>query len=56
MEDVARNAETLAAWGVGRPTTFAYPFGDVAAGTKRALSPRFGLMRALHHGLVERRQ
>ncbi len=52
VEDVARNAETLEAWGVRRPTTFAYPFGDVAPGTKRALSPRFGLMRALHHGLV----
>ena len=52
VEDVARNAETLEAWGVGRPTTFAYPFGDVAPATKRALSPRFALMRALHHGLV----
>jgi peptidoglycan/xylan/chitin deacetylase (PgdA/CDA1 family) len=52
VEDVARNAETLEAWGVGRPTTFAYPFGDVAPATKRALSPRFQLMRALHHGLV----
>jgi peptidoglycan/xylan/chitin deacetylase (PgdA/CDA1 family) len=52
VEDVARNAETLAAWGVGRPSTFAYPFGDVAPGTKRALAPRFALMRALHRGLV----
>ena len=48
VEDVARNAETLAAWGVGRPTTFAYPFGDVAPATKRAMAPRFALMRALH--------
>lgn len=52
VEDVARNAETLEAWGVGRPTTFAYPFGDVALATKRALAPRFALMRALHHGVV----
>jgi peptidoglycan/xylan/chitin deacetylase (PgdA/CDA1 family) len=52
VEDVARNAETLAAWGVSRPTTFAYPFGDVAPQTKRALAARFALMRALHCGLV----
>lgn len=52
VEDVARNAETLAAWGVGRPATFAYPFGDVAPATKRALAPRFALMRALHRGVV----
>jgi peptidoglycan/xylan/chitin deacetylase (PgdA/CDA1 family) len=52
VEDVARNAEALAAWGVGRPTTFAYPFGDVAPATKRAIAPRFALMRALHRGLV----
>ena len=52
VEDVARNAETLEHWGVARPTTFAYPFGDVAPATKRALASRFGLMRALHHGVV----
>jgi peptidoglycan/xylan/chitin deacetylase (PgdA/CDA1 family) len=52
VEDVARNAETLQAWGIPRPTTFAYPFGDVAPGTKRALAPRFSLMRALHQGVV----
>jgi peptidoglycan/xylan/chitin deacetylase (PgdA/CDA1 family) len=49
---VARNAETLAMWGLPRPTTFAYPFGEVAPATKRALAGRFGLMRALHHGVV----
>jgi peptidoglycan/xylan/chitin deacetylase (PgdA/CDA1 family) len=52
VEDVARNAETLSHWGVERPATFAYPFGDVAPATKRALAPRFALMRALHYGLV----
>ena len=52
VEDVALNAETLARWGLPRPTTFAYPFGDVAPGTKRALAGRFALMRALHPGLV----
>ncbi len=52
VEDVALNAETLAHWGLPRPSTFAYPFGDVAAATKRALAGRFNLMRAMHHGLV----
>jgi peptidoglycan/xylan/chitin deacetylase (PgdA/CDA1 family) len=52
VEDVALNAETLARWGLPRPTTFAYPFGDVAPATKRALAGRFDLMRAMHHGLV----
>ena len=52
VEDVARNAETLAAWGLPRPTTFAYPYGDVVPATKRALAPRFHLLRALHPGLV----
>ena len=52
VEDVARNAQTLEHWGLSRPATFAYPYGDVAAATKRALAARFGLMRALHNGLV----
>ena len=52
VEDVARNAETLIGWGLPRPTTFAYPFGDVAPATKQALAARFTLMRALHHGVV----
>jgi peptidoglycan/xylan/chitin deacetylase (PgdA/CDA1 family) len=52
VEDVARNAEVLGHWGVDRPASFAYPFGDVAPATKRALAPRFAVMRALHHGLV----
>jgi peptidoglycan/xylan/chitin deacetylase (PgdA/CDA1 family) len=52
VDDVAWNGETLRAWGLPRPTTFAYPFGDVAPATKRALAPRFSLMRALHPGLV----
>ena len=52
VENVARNAETLAHWGVSRPTSFAYPFGDVAPRTKRALAARFALLRALHAGIV----
>jgi len=53
IEDVARNAEVLRGWGLAHPTTFAYPFGDVAPATKRALAARFTLSRALHPGLVE---
>ena len=52
VEDVARNGQTLAMWGLPRPTTFAYPYGDVAPATKRALAGRFDLMRALHQGLI----
>jgi peptidoglycan/xylan/chitin deacetylase (PgdA/CDA1 family) len=52
VEDVARNAATLVAWGLPRPTTFAYPYGDVAPATKRALAGRFRLMRAMHRGFV----
>ena len=52
IEDVARNAETLQRWSGRRPATFAFPYGDVAPATKRALAPRFSLMRALHEGLV----
>ena len=47
------NQLALAAHGVPSPTTFAYPYGDVASGPKAALSPRFGLLRALHFGLIE---
>jgi len=52
VEDVALNAQMLARWGLPRPTTFAYPFGDVAPATKHVLAGRFSLMRAMHHGLV----
>jgi peptidoglycan/xylan/chitin deacetylase (PgdA/CDA1 family) len=51
---VARNAAALRAWTGTTPTTFAYPYGDVAAETKRTLAPRFALLRALHHGAVSR--
>jgi len=53
LDDVARNRAAFAAWGAGEPTTFAYPYGDVAPRTKRALGSRFAALRALHKGLVE---
>jgi peptidoglycan/xylan/chitin deacetylase (PgdA/CDA1 family) len=52
VEDVARNAEALAAWGAPLPVTFAWPYGDVAPGPKRALAGRFALLRGLHQGLI----
>lgn len=52
LEDVDRNAQSLAAWGAGEPVSFAYPYGDVAAPAKTALSGRFKTLRALHHGLI----
>jgi peptidoglycan/xylan/chitin deacetylase (PgdA/CDA1 family) len=52
LDDVDRNRQALIALGLPAPTTFAYPYGEVATETKRALGERFALMRALHHGLV----
>lgn len=52
--DVARCAETLAQWGVPPAVSFAYPYGDVSAPAKRTLAGRFGSLRAVHHGLVEK--
>ena len=50
--DVERNRAALEALGVPEPVTFAYPYGDVSAPAKAALGARFGLLRALHHGLI----
>jgi peptidoglycan/xylan/chitin deacetylase (PgdA/CDA1 family) len=52
--EVRINAATFEAWGLPAPETFAYPYGDVAAGPKQALAGRFTLCRALHPGLIER--
>jgi peptidoglycan/xylan/chitin deacetylase (PgdA/CDA1 family) len=51
--DVDRNAAALAAWDAPPAANFAYPYGDVSAAAKRALAPRYRLLRALHHGLIE---
>lgn len=53
LADVARNAEALARWSAPKAQTFAYPYGDVSGPAKAALAPRYSLLRALHHGLVE---
>jgi peptidoglycan/xylan/chitin deacetylase (PgdA/CDA1 family) len=52
LADVIRNERVFEAWGLAAPQTFAYPFGDVAAGPKAALGARFKLLRALHHGVI----
>jgi peptidoglycan/xylan/chitin deacetylase (PgdA/CDA1 family) len=51
--DVARNHAALAEWGAPEPVNFAYPYGDVAHAAKAALAPRYKVLRALNHGLVE---
>ena len=52
LDDVDHNREALRAWGLPSPQTFAFPYGDVTFGSKKALSARFSLLRALHHGLI----
>ncbi len=51
--DVAANAAGLAEFGARMPETFAYPYGDVSPAAKQVLAPRYFLLRALHHGLIE---
>ena len=50
--DVEQNRVALEALGVPEPQSFAYPYGEVCAPAKAALGARFGLLRALHHGLI----
>ncbi len=50
--EAQRNAAALAALGAPEPRAFAYPYGEVSMAAKRALGGRFGILRALHHGLV----
>jgi peptidoglycan/xylan/chitin deacetylase (PgdA/CDA1 family) len=50
--DEARNTEALQALGLTPPLTFAYPFGEVSVRAKQTLGRRFGLLRALHHGVI----
>lgn len=53
QDEAGRNLEALEGWGLPAPSTFAYPYGDVALGPKAALAGRYGMLRALHHGLIE---
>lgn len=51
--EAARNARALADLGAYDLDSFAYPYGDVAAGPKGALAKRFSTLRGLHHGIIE---
>ena len=51
--DAEQNRTAFQAAGLPEAATFAYPYGDVAIPTKRALSQRFALLRGLHHGLID---
>jgi peptidoglycan/xylan/chitin deacetylase (PgdA/CDA1 family) len=52
-EDAERNHQAFQAAGLPDAVTFAYPYGDVSIRAKRTLSERYGLLRALHHGLID---
>ena len=54
VADADRNLAAFAAHALPAPATFAYPYGDVSHGPKQALAGRYGLLRALHHGVIER--
>lgn len=49
----AANRAAFDAHGIPTPTTFAYPYGEVAPAPKAVLAPRFDLLRALHYGVIE---
>ncbi len=53
-EELGRNAHAFAEWGLPPAETFAYPYGDVAAGPKADVARRFALGRALHAGALRR--
>lgn len=50
--DVERNLRAFGAAGLPKPETFAFPYGEVSAASKRALGPRFGVLRSVRKGLV----
>ena len=51
--DLDLNAETLQAWGLPAPETFAYPYGEVGAAAKRLAGTRFAFSRTVRRGLVD---
>lgn len=51
--DTARNREAMAELGLGRPATFAYPYGEISTTAKKTLGGDYALLRALHYGLVQ---
>ena len=51
--DADRNRQALSELGL-KPSSFAYPYGDVSPQAKAALQGRFASLRALHPDLVRR--
>lgn len=49
--DLDRNADFLAGHGLPRPTTFAYPFGDVSLASKMVLKRRYAACRGIRNGV-----
>jgi peptidoglycan/xylan/chitin deacetylase (PgdA/CDA1 family) len=54
LADAEQNAVAIAAWAGVEPATFAYPYGELDGGAKRALAGRFRLLRAVHPGVIEK--
>ena len=52
LADCERNRARLAAWSEAPLRSFAFPYGDVSAGPKQALSEKFTTLRGLHHGVI----
>ena len=52
MGDCERNLAQLDQWSVDPVCSFAFPYGDVAAGPKQRLAERFATLRGLHHGVI----
>ena len=52
LQEIDRNADAFAAWGLPAPLTFAYPYGEVAPKAKRAAARRFALARSVRPGLI----
>jgi peptidoglycan/xylan/chitin deacetylase (PgdA/CDA1 family) len=50
-QDVERNTEALAEWGV-KATTFAYPYGEVSLAAKQVLGPKYAALRTVRPGMV----
>lgn len=48
INDIHKNDLSLSACGIPKPSTFAYPYGEVTTASKQALSEHFDLMRGIH--------
>lgn len=51
-DEIQRNAAAFAHHGLSTARTFAYPYGEVTRVAKTRLGSRFGLLRAIHAGVL----